>query len=117
MAHAAFGHTDHPWRRLLELGGSVAIGTDSRASNPDLSLFAELQFLAKLHPDVSHLELLKLGSTMGRRALLGDGIDRSLADFAVVQWGDGVAPDPDRSLFADGNRIVGTMIGGEWQSQ
>lgn len=109
--HAAFGHTSHPWRRLLELGGSVAIGTDSRASNPDLNLFAELQFLAKHHPDMSHLELLKLGSTAGRRALLGT--DDSFADFTVVQWGDGITPDPDKHLFADGNRIIGTMIGGE----
>jgi cytosine/adenosine deaminase-related metal-dependent hydrolase len=125
--HAAFGHRGHPWRRLLELGGSVAIGTDSRASNPDLSLFAELQFLAARHPDVSHLELLKLGSRSGRAALVGDAVDSTDAadgagngigmpcDFCVVEWDAGLSPDPVRNLFAAKNRVVGTMIGGDWR--
>ncbi len=112
--HAAFGHREHPWRRLLELGGSVALGTDSRASNPDLSLFAELQFLAARHPDVSHIELLKLGSHAGRVALLGDAADCDRADFCVVEWDTTSSPDPVHNLFDAGNRIVGTMIAGDW---
>ena len=112
--HAAFGHVEHPWRRLLELGGSVALGTDSRASNPDLSLFAELQFLAARHPDVSHIELLKLGSHAGRVALLGDAADCDRADFCVVEWDAKWSPDPVHNLFAAGNQIVGTMIAGDW---
>ena len=112
--HAAFGHPDHPWQRLLEMGGNVAIGTDSRASNPDLSLFAELQFLAARHPEVSHVELLKLGSSSGRRALLGNATDKNLADFCVVKWDADLATDPVRTLFAAGNRVVGTMMGGHW---
>ena len=113
--HAAFGHREHPWRRLLELGGSVALGTDSRASNPDLSLFAELQFLAARHPDVSHIELLKLGSHSGRAALLGDAADCDRADFCVVEWDATSSPDPVHNLFAAGNKVVGTMIGGDWR--
>lgn len=112
--HAAFGHKPHPWRRLLELGGAVAIGTDSRASNPDLSLFAELQFLAARHSEVSHVDLLRLGSTAGRVALLGDRADQGVADFTVVQFAVPSAKDPCRTLFAAGNRVVGTMIGGDW---
>jgi hypothetical protein len=50
----------------------------------------------------------------GRRALFGDDADDTLADFTVVQWGEGVTPEPDQNLFANGNRIIGTMIGGEW---
>ncbi|MDB5347458.1 MAG: S-adenosylhomocysteine deaminase [Schlesneria sp.] len=110
--HAAFGHPPHPWRRLVELGGSVAIGTDSRASNPDLSLFAELQFVAKQHPDLSHLEILKLGTHNGRRALLGEIADQNHADFCVVQWEEGLTPDPVSNLFAAGNRIIGTIVDG-----
>lgn len=112
--HAAFGHRDHPWRRLLALGGAVAIGTDSRASNPDLSLFAELQFLAAQNPDVSHLELLTLGSQAGRRALLGDSAPTGQADFCVVAGDGSTDLDPARNLFAAGNRVIGTMINGRW---
>lgn len=113
--HAAFGHRDHPWRRLLALGGAVAIGTDSRASNPDLSLFAELQFLAAQHPDMSHLDLLTLGSQAGRRALLGETAPRGQADFCVVAGDEFTDLDPARSLFAAGNRVIGTMIKGDWR--
>ena len=67
--HAAFGHPPHPWCMLLNLEGSVALGTDSRASNPDLSLWAELQFLAAEFPDVSHLELVRLATLSGGAGL------------------------------------------------
>jgi aminodeoxyfutalosine deaminase len=113
--HAAFGHREHPWRRLRELGGSVAIGTDSRASNPDLSVFAELQFLAERHPDVSHLELLELATTHGRRTLTGcDGKDHRPANFTVIRLSNPHFREPARDLFAPENHIVGTMISGQW---
>lgn len=110
--HAAFGHAQHPWRRLLELGGHVALGTDSRASNPDLSLFAELQFLAQRHPDLSHIDLLALGSAAGSRAL---GMrEPNRADFTFIQLLNGSIQDPSRELFTAGHRPCGTMIAGQW---
>jgi aminodeoxyfutalosine deaminase len=113
--HAAFGHRDHPWRRVLELGGSVAIGTDSRASNPDLSIFAELQFLAARHRDMSHLDLLTVGSTSGRAALGFDVGTTGSSDFTVVALSDAAGNDPARGLFAAGNRVVGTIVDGHWR--
>ena len=110
--HAAFGHPPHPWRRLRELGGHVALGTDSRASNPDLSLFAELQFLAAEHPDLSHLELLQLGSSEGRRALGMEGLDR--ADFTLIESTNGSIQSPEQEIFSSATRVCGTMIGGTW---
>lgn len=67
--HAAFGHPAHPWPRLLQLGGRVALGTDGRSSNPDLSLFKELQFLAATTREVSPAQILRLGTTAGAHAL------------------------------------------------
>lgn len=44
-AHAFFGHAPHPFARLRAAGASVAIGTDSLASNASLSLLEELRFV------------------------------------------------------------------------
>ena len=109
--HAAFGHPTHPWRRLRELGGRVALGTDSRASNPDLSLFAELQFLAVAHPEESHFKLLQLGSDAGYEAL---GLSSLEADITLIQLAETKARTIENTLFNEGNRVCGTMIGGEW---
>ena len=48
--HAYFKHPPHPMGRLLKRGGRLALGTDGRTSNPDLSLLAEANFLARRHP-------------------------------------------------------------------
>lgn len=114
--HAAFGHSKHPWRRLMELGGQVAVGTDSRASNPDLSLFAELQFLAARHPDLSQRDLLQIGSRNGRLAL---GFEphsgtRIPADFTLIRLADSARRSPYPELFDPANRVFGTMVNGRW---
>ncbi len=110
--HVAFGHTNHPWRRAKQLGARVALGTDSRASNPDLSLFAELQFVAAHNPDISHVALLQLGSSDGHSAL---GLEESNhANFTLVQMAGSLAPHPERDLFAASSRVCGTMIDGAW---
>lgn len=44
--HDWFGHQNHPWNKLRSAGATVLLGTDSRASNPDLSVWEELQFVA-----------------------------------------------------------------------
>ncbi len=88
--HAYFGHPLHPWRELLERGASVALGTDSRASNPDLSLWEEVRFLRRWFPDVPPRTLLELGTLRGARALGVEGEFGTLSEgkrahAAVVQ--------------------------------
>ncbi len=39
--HAHFQHAAYPWQRLQRRGILVALGTDSRSSNPDLNLWLE----------------------------------------------------------------------------
>ena len=110
--HAAFGHSEHPWRRAKQLGVRVAIGTDSRASNPDLSIFAELKFLARNAREVSHVDLLQLGSLEARRAL---GVERSdEANFTLIRLEDSGRQDPQKNLFSAANRVCGTMVNGRW---
>ncbi len=67
--HEFFRHEPHPWRKLLAHGANVALGTDGRGSNPDLSLWKELVFLRERFPDVAPSTLLELGTLAGARAL------------------------------------------------
>lgn len=77
--HAFFGHDEYPLQEMLAAGVQVAIGTDSRASNPDLSLLGELRFLAQNHKSVSPEVILKLGTLSGAEALGGADSVGSLA--------------------------------------
>ena len=61
--HAYFRHPPHPIRQLLAAGARVVLGTDSRASNPDLSLWKEIQFIATHFPDISIPRLLAMATT------------------------------------------------------
>jgi len=67
--HAYFGHSQHPWRKMIDAGATVILGTDSKASNPDLSIWKELQ-LAGSQSNVPPIwELLPLITTAAATAL------------------------------------------------
>lgn len=117
--HAYFGHSEHPWRQMLDRGVSLAIGTDSRASNPDLSLWSELQFLHAKYPEFSPRHLLELGTISGARSLGLEASTGSLtpgktADLAVVSLDQSAATDPYQMLFSLPNLISRTMCRGAW---
>ena len=122
--HAYFGHVDHPWRKLLSLGASVAIGTDSRASNPDLSVWRELCFLRSRHPEVDPRTLLELGTINGARALghidsqsgaeCGTLAIGKSANLTVVALAETSGSDAYSVLFDARSRIVATMRAGRW---
>jgi aminodeoxyfutalosine deaminase len=67
--HAAFGHAPHPFRDLMARGVRVCLGTDSLASNPDLSLLAEMRFLRATHPDLPGEQILRIATLAGAEAL------------------------------------------------
>src|SRR5262245_38705098 len=67
--HAAFGHPPHPFRDWIDRGVRVALGTDSLASNPDLSMLNELRFLHADCPDLAGDLLLRLATVNGAEAL------------------------------------------------
>jgi cytosine/adenosine deaminase-related metal-dependent hydrolase len=72
--HAYFGREPYPLAQTLSAGARVAVGTDSRASNPDLKLFEELRHIARHYPSVSPDAILRMGTLSGAEAL-------GLADF------------------------------------
>ena len=66
--HRHFGHRHetgprYPFAERLELGVRHFLGTDSRASNPDLNLWSEAQLVRAEHPSVDSLEILKMITT------------------------------------------------------
>jgi cytosine/adenosine deaminase-related metal-dependent hydrolase len=67
--HAYFDHDSYPLAQMLAAGVRVAVGTDSRASNPDLRLFEELRHIARHHPIVSSDRILRMGTLNGAEAL------------------------------------------------
>lgn len=114
--HAAFGHPPHPWQQLQAAGGRVAIGTDSRASNPDLSLFAELQFLQSRYPEESAESLLALATSHAAQALgLPHGYGQIVAGGpAHLLWVRPGSSDWQRTLLAADAEIAGVMQEGQW---
>lgn len=67
--HSFFRHEKHPVDRMLSAGVRVALGTDSRASNPDLSLWNEVQHLLVHRPDLDPNAVLKMATIGGADAL------------------------------------------------
>ena len=79
-AHQFFKHSPYPLQEMLKREINVAVGTDSRASSPDLNLFADLQLIAADFPELSAMEVLKLGTVNGALAL---GKQNDLGTLAV----------------------------------
>ena len=68
-SHAYFGHSPFQFERLRQLDFNVCLGTDSLASNDDLSLFAEIQQFSKTFPNVSPEEILRMVTVNPAQAL------------------------------------------------
>ncbi|MEZ6057940.1 MAG: amidohydrolase family protein [Planctomycetaceae bacterium] len=105
--HHQFGHRDHPWLKLRKAGGRVVIGTDSRASNPDLNLFAELQWLHSRHPEVAPLQYLKMvtvdaATALGLPAETGSLFVGMVPRLAVVRWPESRGPVNVTDLLTGG---------------
>ena len=69
--HAAFGHPPHPFREFIARGVRVALGTDSLASNPDLSILGEARFAHSRYPDFPGAELMRMATLSGAKHRVG----------------------------------------------
>ena len=110
--HAFFAHDDYPLGRLLSAGATVALGTDSRASSPDLGILAEMRQVTQRHPSVSPATILRLGTFEGAKALglanqTGSLEPGKYADLAIVSLPEHGSSDPHELLFDEGARVVG----------
>jgi cytosine/adenosine deaminase-related metal-dependent hydrolase len=119
--HAYFGHDAYPLDELLAAGATVALGTDSRASNPDLQLMAEMQRVARFYRRVSPATVFDMGTLAGARALgleaeagsIAAGKRADLAAWAVPAW----ATEPYSAVLAGSATPVEVWLRGRRVAQ
>jgi cytosine/adenosine deaminase-related metal-dependent hydrolase len=114
--HAYFEHQHYALGKMLERGVRVALGTDSRASNPDLDLRKEMQFVVNDH-FISPERALRLGTVEGVEALgLGDIAGTitagKLANLAVMQIPNRTPADLHELLLDASARATVTICRG-----
>ncbi len=116
--HAAMQSSAHPWQKMIELGINVTIGTDSRASNPDLSIWNELCFLAHQTPTLATSYLLKLSTVNAAKALnlrdQGSLENGKAANLCLIPLTKESSMNPEESLLQPTASPQGIMMNGEW---
>ncbi len=93
------------------------MGTDSRASNTDLSILSELQFAAAQHANVSPETLLRLitaaaAKALGRDSEIGTLTPSKFADLAIVALPKHNAANPHELLLDANSKITATIFRG-----
>ena len=105
-----FGHLDHPFPKMIERGINVAVGTDSRASNPDLDVFAELQWIRERYPKFCPETILRMGtingaSALGRESEIGSITNGKRAWLNVIDIAN-YAADPFAAVLSAESRCL-----------
>jgi aminodeoxyfutalosine deaminase len=114
-SHTYFNHAAFPLDRLRDLGFNVCLGTDSLASNSDLSLFAEMRELLRKNPGVSPRQALEMttvngAAALGQRTALGCIRPQACADLIALPIANGDLFD---SIVAFESTISWMMVNGE----
>ncbi len=113
--HAHFAHDPYPLEKMLSVGVNVALGTDSRASSPDLSVLAEMRCVARRFPAIDRDVILRMGTLHGARALgrdqeIGTLEPGKLADLAVAALPNRDAGDPHELLLHSDEPVTSTFL-------
>ncbi len=116
--HAYFQHDRYPLAKMLAAGVNVAIGTDSRASTPDLNPLNELRFAAQQHREIDPSALLRMitasaAKALGRDAEIGTIIKGKFADLAVMRLPNFDAKDPHELLLDPASHAITTIFRGQ----
>jgi cytosine/adenosine deaminase-related metal-dependent hydrolase len=98
------GAGEPPIEEFFGSGVRVAVGTDSLASVPDLSLFAELEQMRRLAPALPARLLIESATVNGARALGFDAdfgtIDSGKRDALIAVQLDGSVPSVEEYLLS-----------------
>jgi cytosine/adenosine deaminase-related metal-dependent hydrolase len=118
-SHSYFGHSQFEFEKLRELGFNVCLGTDSLASNEDLSLFAEMRAFQKEFLNLSPEEVLKMVTVNSAHALhqeneLGKIRSGFVADLVAVPCKTSTSAFEE--IVAFDRSVSWSMIGGQVQN-
>ena len=110
--HAWFNRDRYPLAAALNAGVRVALGTDSRASSPDLSLLAEVRHAAREHPRAGSSQILQMATLRAAEALgiaedAGSITPGKLANLTAVPMdAAGYASPTDAIAYGNGKPIA-----------
>lgn len=95
--HRHFSHREYPLQKLIGAGINVVLGTDSRASNPDLDLWNEVIELRRTHAWVSpawafNAVTQRAAESLGAAQHFGSLLDGRIASINLSRLGTGVSP-------------------------
>jgi len=115
--HEHFAHAAYPLEQMLARGIRVCLGTDSRASTPDLSVLSEMRTVARLHPAIPGPILLELCTANPAAALglidsTGTLTPGKQADLTVVPLPNTSASDP-HELLLNSSRVAPMIFRGD----
>jgi cytosine/adenosine deaminase-related metal-dependent hydrolase len=117
--HAHFRHPPHPIAEFLARGVRVALGTDSRASNPDLDVLAEARYLHRIRPELAPDAILRSATLSGAEALgwadeTGSLTTGKSADLVVLPLPHDDDRDPCRLVLESERPATGVLWRGRW---
>ena len=103
--HAFFQHAPYPLAELLMRGIRVALGTDSRASNPDLNFIAEIREAIQKHRTVAPQRILEMATldgavALGRETEIGSLCPGKSADIVALSLPPNCGKTADEQLMA-----------------
>ena len=116
-SHAYFGHSPFPLTKLRASGFNVCLGTDSLASNADLSLFAEMRQLLKTEPSLRAREILQMvtvnpAAALGQGQVLGRIRPGYMADLVAVPLVGPMQSAEDETISFSG-KVPWLMVNGD----
>ena len=117
-SHSYFRHEPFELElfRQFQFKFNVCLGTDSLASNPDLSLFGEMRELLRKHPSISPRQALEMATLNGAAAL---GESNNLGCLQYEAYADmialpaGTSGDVYENVVAFSGEVPWMMVNGE----
>lgn len=124
-SHAYFQHPPFLRERLANAGVNLCLGTDSLSTvrktgkqKLELNLFDEMRALAAADKTVSALEILRMATINGARALglagqVGELAKNAFADLIALPFA-GRTDDVHEAVIAHTGNVAASMIDGRW---
>ncbi|PWT86945.1 MAG: hypothetical protein C5B58_00590 [Acidobacteria bacterium] len=115
-SHRYFGHSPFPFERLHRLRFNVCLGTDSLASNENLSLFAEMGAFQQRNPAIAPPKILEMVTVnpalaLGQQNALGRIRSGFRADLIAIPCDEG--GDLFDEIIAFDGAVDWTMVNGK----